>query len=150
MGKKLEFEAEILQGDMGGAYVKIPFDLEEVYGKKRVKVKAKFDGAFYRGSAVRMKTPYHILIVRKDIQQQIGKGVGDLVQVAMEEDLEQRTVELPASLQKALKDSKLLAAWKKSSFTFQREALQAVESAKRPETVERRIQKILSELADKA
>jgi len=36
-----KFNAEIKKiEEKGGAYIEIPFDLEEVYGGKRVKVKA--------------------------------------------------------------------------------------------------------------
>lgn len=34
--------------------VTIPFDVEEVFGAKRVAVKAEVNGAFYRGTVVRM------------------------------------------------------------------------------------------------
>ena len=47
--------------DLDGAYVEIPFDVREVFGRGRVKVHATFDGVPYAGSLVRMGTPGHIL-----------------------------------------------------------------------------------------
>ena len=82
----LEFDAVIKKvPDIDGAYVEIPFDVKEVFGKGRVPVKATFDGELYRGSIVRMGTPCHILGVRKDIRARIGKQPGDTVHVTVEE-----------------------------------------------------------------
>lgn len=84
--KEYVFEAEIQKvPDMDGAYVEIPFDVRKEFGKGRVKVHAWFDGTAYDGSLVRMKTPGHILGVRKDIRAAIGKQPGDMVQVVLRE-----------------------------------------------------------------
>ena len=40
--KKFNAEIKKIEGK-DGAYIEIPFDVEEVYGAKRVKVKATFD-----------------------------------------------------------------------------------------------------------
>ena len=80
------FEAVIRKvPDLDGAYVEIPFDVRERFGRGRVKVHATFDGEPYDGSLVRMGTPDHILGLRKDIRQKIGKQPGDTVQVTVRE-----------------------------------------------------------------
>ena len=80
------FEAVIRKvPDLDGAYVEIPFDVREEFGKGRVKVHATFDGEPYDGSLVRMGTPGHILGLRKDIRQKIGKQPGDTVRVTVRE-----------------------------------------------------------------
>ena len=71
--------------DLDGAYVEIPFDVREVFGRGRVKVHATFDGVPYAGSLVRMGTPGHILGLRKDIRAKIGKQPGDWVHVTLQE-----------------------------------------------------------------
>ncbi|KLU70297.1 MAG: hypothetical protein RHS_3876 [Robinsoniella sp. RHS] len=81
-----EFDAEIKKvPDIDGAYVEIPFDVKEVFGKGRVKVHALFDGEPYAGSLVRMKTPCHIIGLRKDIREKIQKQPGDMVHVFIKE-----------------------------------------------------------------
>ena len=70
-----------------GAYVEIPFDVKEFYGKGRVPVNATFDGHPYAGSLVRMGTPCHILGLRKDIRAAIGKQPGDVVHVTLTQRL---------------------------------------------------------------
>ncbi len=81
-----EFDAVIKKvQDIDGAYVEIPFDVKATFGKGRVKVRASFDGFPYDGSLVRMKTPCHILGMRKDIRAAIGKQPGDTVHVTLKE-----------------------------------------------------------------
>lgn len=84
--KKYEFDAILKKvPDIDGAYVDFPFDVREEFGRGRVKVHAEFDGVEYDGSLVRMKTPNHIIGVRKDIRQKIGKQPGDLIHVTIRE-----------------------------------------------------------------
>lgn len=71
--------------DMDGAYINFPYDVRALFGKGRVKVHATFDGVPYDGSLVRMKTPGHIIGLRKDIRRQIGKQPGDAVLVTIQE-----------------------------------------------------------------
>lgn len=84
--KKYEFDAEILKvPDIDGAYIEFPYDVKKEFGKGRVKVHAIFDGVHYDGSLVRMKTPCHIIGLRKDIRTQINKQSGDMVHVIIQE-----------------------------------------------------------------
>lgn len=86
MQKIYEFEAEIKKvPDIDGAYVEIPFDVKAEFGKGRVPVTATFDGEPYEGSLVRMKTPCHIIGIRKDIRAKIGKQPGDTIKVTLVE-----------------------------------------------------------------
>lgn len=86
MNKLYEFEAEIKKvPDKDGAYVEIPFDVKKEFGKGRVPVIATFDGEPYEGSLVKMKTPCHIIGIRKDIRAKIGKQPGDKIQVTIQE-----------------------------------------------------------------
>ncbi len=85
-----EFNATIepVEGK-GGAYVRVPIDLRVEFGKGRLKVHAKFDDISYDGSVVNMGVKNedgsicYIIGVRKDIQKQIGKGIGDEIHVIL-------------------------------------------------------------------
>lgn len=70
-----------------GAYIDFPYDVREEFQKGRVKVHATFDGFAYDGSLVRMKTPNHIIGVRKDIRATIKKQPGDTIEVTIKERL---------------------------------------------------------------
>ncbi|MGW4488749.1 YdeI/OmpD-associated family protein [Amycolatopsis sp. NPDC004368] len=77
-----------------------------------------------------------------------GVAAGDEVEVTVELDTAQRTVELPDDLAAALgAHPGARAAFDRLSHTAQRERAEGVASAKRPETRERRIAKIVVELA---
>lgn len=84
--KTYEFKAIIQKvPDIDGAYVEVPFDVKEEFGKGRVLVHATFDGVPYDGQVVRMGTPCHIIGLRKDIRAKIGKQPGDTVDVTIRE-----------------------------------------------------------------
>lgn len=84
--KTYEFEAEIKKvPDMDAAYIEIPFDVKEEFGKGRVPIIATFDGVEYMGSIVRMGTPCHIIGIRKEIRAKINKQAGDKIKVTIKE-----------------------------------------------------------------
>ncbi|WP_310605573.1 DUF1905 domain-containing protein [Anaerosporobacter sp.] len=84
--KIYEFEAQIQKvPDIDGAYIDFPYDVKQEFGKGRVKVRATFDGVEYDGSLVRMKTPNHIIGLRKDIREKINKQAGDMIHVTIQE-----------------------------------------------------------------
>lgn len=147
MDRSYSFIAVIKSESRGGAFVEIPFDVEQAFGKKRVKVNALIDGQPYRGSLVRMGGESHILGVLKEIRQAIGKGPGDEVQVTLEEDLEPREVELPEDFQTALVASpEALRRFQALSYTHQREYVRWITEAKREATRLERIRKAVEML----
>jgi hypothetical protein len=75
----------------GGAFVEVPFDVEKEYGSKRPKIKARIEGIPYRGILTRMGTDCHILGIRKEIRDQVGKTFGDEVTITVEPDREPRS-----------------------------------------------------------
>jgi uncharacterized protein YdeI (YjbR/CyaY-like superfamily) len=67
---------------------------------------------------------------------------GDVVDVVMERDEEERTVEAPAALKRLLSKNKSAKAnWEKMSFTHKKEIALGIDSAKKEETRERRVAK---------
>jgi hypothetical protein len=146
---KIEFKAKLCDAGGGGVYVELPFDVPQTFGKRgRIKIKATFDGEPYRGSLF----PYggqYMLLVLKAIREKIGKGIGDTVKVTLAEDTEERTVEVPADLQKALKKNKIAqAVFDKLSYTHRREYVGYITEAKKPDTRARRIEKTIEMLKE--
>jgi hypothetical protein len=147
MSKTYTFHARIEDPGGGGAYVTIPFDVEQVFGKKRVKIKASIDGEPYRGTLVRMGTPCHVLLILKEIRQKIGKTFGDEVEVTLEEDVAPRVVEIPPDLEQALEgDPAAAACFAGLAYSHQREYVRYIEEAKRAETRQKRILKTIEML----
>lgn len=80
----LSFEAVIIKADdMDAAYVEVPYDIYELFGVKRLKVHASFDGEPYDGLVLKMGTPCWIIGIRKDIRKKINKQPGDTVRVTL-------------------------------------------------------------------
>ena len=139
---KQKFLAEIIRHEgIDGAYVEIPFDVETVFGGKRIKVKAFFDGKEYRGSIVRMAGCYLIGLTQA-LRQEIGKKPGDIVTVEVEKDEEVRTVEMPEDFESALKETSVaIVNFDKLSFTHKKDYVEWIIGAKKAETRKARIQK---------
>jgi uncharacterized protein YdeI (YjbR/CyaY-like superfamily) len=69
---------------------------------------------------------------------------GDVVRVVMQRDGEERTVEPPPQLKKALAKSKTAQAnWEKMSFTNKKEIARSITEAKQEETRTRRLAKAM-------
>ena len=122
--------------------ITVPFDVESVFGAKRVPVKVSINGADYRGSVVRMGGKY-MLGVPRVFRDAAGVKAGVNIVVTMELDTEPRTVEMPADLAEALQKADLGNAWEKMSYTHKKEHVNAIAEAKRPETRVRRIEKAI-------
>jgi len=85
--KKFKAVLENPEKKIDAAFVSIPFDVEEVFGTRgHIKVKVLFDGQPYRGILADMGTGCHVILVRKDVRQAIGKKVGDTITVELEPD----------------------------------------------------------------
>lgn len=74
----------------GGAYVRMPVNIKEYFGKGRLKVRVYFETFYYEGSIVNMGiknldgSVCYILGVRKDIRQKLQKDVGNTLTVAFQ------------------------------------------------------------------
>jgi bifunctional DNA-binding transcriptional regulator/antitoxin component of YhaV-PrlF toxin-antitoxin module len=142
--KTYKFKARIEAASVGGggACVYFPYNVEEEFGTKgRVPVKATFDGVPYAGSLVKYGSPQHMLGLLKGIREQIGKGPGDMVEVTIQKDHDERTVEVPADLERLLKKEKLTGVFDKLSYTHRKEYCRWITEAKREETRANRLAK---------
>jgi hypothetical protein len=138
----IEYSSQILKfDDIDATHCKIPFDVAAIFGKKRVKIKATFDGrVVYRG----LLTPYsgdYFLMINKEIRAEIGKNVGEMVDIRIEEDTEPRIVEVADDFAKAMDEAGVRAFFDKMSFTHRKEYARWIEEAKREETRLNRIAK---------
>ena len=128
--------------------IKIPFDVEKVYGAKRVLVKVGINGAEYRGSIVSMGGKY-MLGIPKTFREAACVEAGDDVVVTIEQDVDERIVIVPKDLAAELRKNDLKDTWDSLSYTHRKEHVRAIEEAKQPETRLRRIDKVLLILAAK-
>jgi hypothetical protein len=122
------------------AALKPPFDVVEVFQRKgRVPVKGTINGFPFRSSLMNMGDG-HMMAVNAQLRAGAHCKSGDTVDVILELDEDERTVEVPAYLKKIINsDARAKDFWPKLSFTHQKEYVREIDGAKRPETREKRI-----------
>ena len=115
-------------------------------GAKRFPVAATINGYTWRSTVVRMRGEY-MLGLSKEVRGHAGVDAGDDVQVALELDLAERTVDLPPALAEALaRDPDASVAYDRLAYTHRKEFANWVAEAKRDETRDRRVAKTLEML----
>lgn len=129
--------------------ITVPFDVEKVFGAKRVPVKISINGAGYRSTIFRMGGKYFVVIPKR-FRKAAGVNGGEMITVDLERDTEVRIIVPPPDLAEALSETgEAKELWENLSYTYQREYVMAIEDAKRPETRERRVRKTIEELLKK-
>jgi len=143
--KKFEFDALIKKHEtLNSGFIEFPYDVMKEFGKGRVKVKALIDGFEYHGSLVKMGGDSHWIGINQEVRKEIGKDPGDEVHVVIEEETEERTVEVPDDLLKLMqKEPEVLAFFNKLSFTHKKEYVRWITEAKREETRKVRLVKAI-------
>lgn len=137
---KRRFTAKVgTTGERGTAsFIIVPDDVMAAFApRKRVPVRVTIDGYAYRTAICDMGLG-PMVGLRKSVCEAAGVAPGDIVDVVLELDEEERTVALPRDLQRALTKTEL-AAFEAMSYTHRREHVEAIESAKRLETREKRV-----------
>ena len=138
--KTYKFKATIEPADHGHGFVFFPFGAKEEFGTRgQIRVKAAFDGTPYAGTLVKYGTPQHMLPVVKGILQQIGKQPGDSVDVVLERDQSERSVEVQEDLAGAMKKAEVAAAFEKLSYTHRKEYCRWISDARKAETRQLRL-----------
>ena len=147
--KRFRYKLEA-EGDGGNlAAIRPPFDVKEVFGKLRVPVCGTINGHPYRTTICHMGGESFIGI-SKALREAAGVNIGDIVEVTMQLDTAERTVEVPDDLIALLKTNpQAEERFESSSYTHRKEFVQWITSAKRPETRESRLQRTVEMLLKK-
>lgn len=120
-------------------YIPLPFDPKAAFGAVRAPVTVTFNGHTFRSRIVAMGGPICVGLTKAN-RAAAGVEGGERVDVTVALDTAPRTVTAPGDLTRALKAAGALDAWKALSYTHQREHVEAIEDAKKPETRTRRIE----------
>jgi hypothetical protein len=137
----------IAQPDPGGVLlIEVPARVVAALGdKKRIPVNVTINGVSYR-STIAVYGGKFYLPARKEIRDAAKLAPGKRAHVTLEADAAVRTVMVPSDLARALALAKLRPAFEALSFTARKEHVEAVTSAKRPETRTARIAKVVAAL----
>lgn len=127
-------------------FIPVPFDAKEVFGKVRAPVRVTLNGYTYRSTIFSMNGMVGIPL-RQSHREAAAVDAGRKIKVTIALDTAARTVDVPPDLNKALEASKAMReAWAGLSYTHRREHVEALLSAKKPETRQRRLAKTLAAL----
>jgi hypothetical protein len=150
--KALQFRAKI-EGKEAGVVAAItpPVDVPEMFGTRaRVPIRGTINGFPFRSSLMPCGGR-HMMPVNKILCEGAGVKPGDTVDVVMERDEAERTVDAPPQLKKELaRNKKAREKWETLSFTHKKEMAIAIRDAKQEETRARRLAKIMQVLTTDA
>jgi len=126
--------------------VVLPFDCEKTFGAARPKVKATVNGVELR-TTVAVYGGVSYVGFRKEVRDAMGIAIGDRIEVKLELDADERVVEVPDDLARALKkDREAKRTFDGLAFTHRREYAQWVGGAKKEETRAKRVGKTIEML----
>ena len=149
--ERYKFEAllERPQGIGTWTYLALPLDQEKVLGtSSRVPVKGTIDGVRFKSSLLPNGAGGHLVVVKKEIREMIGKSAGDTVKVTIEVDSAPREVIIPEVVARALRGNKTAnARFKNLSYSHKKAYVEWVESAKKDETRGKRAEKMIETLS---
>jgi hypothetical protein len=118
-----------------------------VFGKVRAPVKVTVNGYTYRSTIAAMGGTTCIPL-RKSNREAAGLEGNENVEVRLDLDTDKREVKPPADFVKALKAAPpAWERWQELPFTHQREHVEALEGAKKPETRARRLESAVKMIA---
>jgi hypothetical protein len=148
-----KFTAKLQSVGPSGAWTRLmlPFDVEKDFGTRgRASVKGTINGFAFRTSIFPNGDGTHHLMVNKAMQEGGNAKAGDTAKVALERDEAAKTVEVPADLKRALAKIKRAAATlDKLAPSHRREHIRVIMEAKKPETRERRIERMMAKLLER-
>jgi hypothetical protein len=143
----ITFQTTILKTGANTSGIPVPEEIVQKLGTNtRPLVRVTINQYTYR-SAVAMMGGTFMISLSAENRQAAGVHAGEAVTIALELDLEPRTVDLPQDLKAALIKVDALKAFEQAAPSMQKEYVRQVEEAKTQETRDRRITKIVEKLA---
>jgi hypothetical protein len=144
---KHEFKSKLIGRGPGNAWTFLPIPEQVTRAcatKSRVAVRGTINGFPFRTSLLPEGDGTHAMPVNKGMLQGAGTAAGQIVTVIMEIDTAARTVEVPGDMNEALREpGTLQSAFESLSYSRQKEFVDWIEQAKRPETRAKRLRKML-------
>ena len=122
----------------GMGHIILPFDQRAVFGKARPPLIVAIGGHAYR-STVAIMNGVTFVPLRQSNRMAAGIVAGATVAVTLTLDTAPREVTAPDDLAAAITAAGAQTGWDRLSYSHQREWVEAIEQAKRPETRAKRI-----------
>jgi hypothetical protein len=120
-------------------FIPVPFDPKEAFGKVRAPVRVTLHGYTYR-STIAVMGGCVCIPLRRSHREAAGLEGNETIGVEIALDTTKRVVAVPRDLATALKDAPpAWERWRELSYSHQREYVEAIVEARKPETRDRRI-----------
>ena len=143
----LNFDVTLDSAAGGG--IKIPYDVRALFGKAKPPVVVTVRAGREHGyrSTVAVYGGEYYLPLNKANATAAAITAGEPFSVTVTPDDQPRVVTPPADLAAAIDEAGVRDRWDRLSYSHQRENVEAVEGAKKPETRQRRIQAVITRLS---
>jgi uncharacterized protein YdeI (YjbR/CyaY-like superfamily) len=110
--RHFEARLERMRSRLNWVIIYVPFDAAAVWGLRgQIKVKGEINGVVFRTSLFPTRDGRHILLVNKQMQRAGRATEGRVARFRMELDREERTVTIPAELNRILNEDRSLRRW---------------------------------------
>jgi uncharacterized protein YdeI (YjbR/CyaY-like superfamily) len=139
--KRFRAPLEAFGTKLGWRTVTLPFNVKEAFGSgARLPVRGTVNGYSFRTSIFPMGGGRHILMFNKFVQKGAGiREAGEMLNVVVELDTEERTIEVPTVLKKVLmQDKSLVKFFDSLTYSIQKSIVNRVMEPKSPLARERR------------
>jgi hypothetical protein len=146
--KKLRFKVKlVVQEGTSATGFYAPFDVPQTFGTRaRVPVRGTINGFPFRSSLMPMGGG-HCMAVNQTLRDGAKAKAGDEVEIVLERDTAERTIDAPPELKKELaKNKKAQERWETLAFTVKKEMANSITGAKQEETKKRRLAKVMQVL----
>ncbi len=146
--KRYQYKTTLFAPERGGIYAGFPFIGKDEFGTNGpIRIKSWIDGFYREGSLIPMGDGEHAISIRKEIRDSIGKHEGDEVEIILEQNLEERKIEIPEDFQWLLDDDlELKNKFEKLSPYNKSTIISYINEAKRTETRVKRIENLIERI----
>lgn len=144
---RVELEVLLQSSDEypNSAFIICDFDVCAVFGSRgRIPVKISVGDYQFRSSLAPMNGT-HMMVFNREMRDATGCKAGDRIHMTMERDTQQRYVEVPEDVRVAIEAEDLWDVFEAQSYTHKKEQVLWINDAKKPETRQRRIDKLLKD-----
>ncbi|HHT17283.1 MAG TPA: DUF1905 domain-containing protein [Papillibacter sp.] len=126
--------------------VNFPYSTEAEYGLKgNIPDLITVDGHSFEHTLLPSKNG-HYLVYSEFIRQAAGKDIGDTVHVTLEKDTNKRKYLVPPHIEKTLRDGGVFEEFMRQPDYLKREQVNYIEVAKREETKQNRLNRLIAQL----
>jgi len=139
---------EHLRSGLGWVVAFLPFDVVSVWGRRgKLKVRGEINGFAFRTSLFAAKDGRHFLLINKRMQKGARATAGTVAQFRLALDTEERTVSIPAELNRVLGQERAVLRWfEKLNYSTRKWVTDWITDVKSPEARLRRSEQVAEQL----